>query len=348
MDRVVYILGAGFSAPLGLPVISNFVVKSKDMYYADPAEYSHFKKVYDVVAEMAVAKNYFDTDLFNIEEVFSIIEMDLQLQGKRLQKTFVDYISDVIEHYTPSLSPYGNFPGNWQNFIFGKEEVWRRYGAFVASVLNAGFYEVKSGATGRSFIRRDLDQSQAHYDIISLNYDCVLEIIANHICRTFTESSRTFWRPTAEFVCPDSSSTLAKLHGSVDDRMIVPPTWRKSVTKAIESQWRAARKLLAAANHIRIVGYSLPVADAYVKYLLKSSLIHAHHLKTIDVITLDHDGATKTRYEDFITFKYFRFRNANVIEYLDNIERYISRPQGAVGPSITFDGLERMHEEFMG
>jgi len=32
MDKVVYFLGAGFSAPLGLPVTSNFIVKSKDMY----------------------------------------------------------------------------------------------------------------------------------------------------------------------------------------------------------------------------------------------------------------------------------------------------------------------------
>ena len=31
-EKVVYILGAGFSAQFGLPVMSNFLEKSKDMY----------------------------------------------------------------------------------------------------------------------------------------------------------------------------------------------------------------------------------------------------------------------------------------------------------------------------
>ncbi|WP_175406349.1 hypothetical protein [Bacillus sp. FJAT-27264] len=29
MEKVVYILGAGFSAPLGIPVMSNFIMKAK-------------------------------------------------------------------------------------------------------------------------------------------------------------------------------------------------------------------------------------------------------------------------------------------------------------------------------
>jgi len=36
LEKVVYLLGAGFSAPLGLPVMSNFLEKSKDIYFADP------------------------------------------------------------------------------------------------------------------------------------------------------------------------------------------------------------------------------------------------------------------------------------------------------------------------
>jgi len=32
MERVVYILGAGFSAPLGLPVMNDLMIKAKDLY----------------------------------------------------------------------------------------------------------------------------------------------------------------------------------------------------------------------------------------------------------------------------------------------------------------------------
>lgn len=42
-DKVVYLFGAGFSAPLGLPVMSNFLMKSKDLYVSDPERYRTFK-----------------------------------------------------------------------------------------------------------------------------------------------------------------------------------------------------------------------------------------------------------------------------------------------------------------
>ena len=37
MNRVVYVLGAGFSAPLGIPIVRSFLEKSKDLYCADSA-----------------------------------------------------------------------------------------------------------------------------------------------------------------------------------------------------------------------------------------------------------------------------------------------------------------------
>ena len=100
MDHVVYFLGAGFSAPLGLPVMRDFLVKSKDMFAQDPSRYKHFAKVFELIREMNVAKSYYETDLFNIEEILSILEMRDQLGGKRA-KRFIKYIADVIEHYTP-------------------------------------------------------------------------------------------------------------------------------------------------------------------------------------------------------------------------------------------------------
>jgi hypothetical protein len=35
MKNVVYVLGAGFSAYAGLPVMSNFIEKAKDIYFSD-------------------------------------------------------------------------------------------------------------------------------------------------------------------------------------------------------------------------------------------------------------------------------------------------------------------------
>jgi len=51
MENVVYILGAGFSAPLSLAVISNFLMKSKDMYFSDPERFQHFQR-YLILSKM--------------------------------------------------------------------------------------------------------------------------------------------------------------------------------------------------------------------------------------------------------------------------------------------------------
>ncbi|MFC1717334.1 hypothetical protein ACFL6S_26985 [Candidatus Poribacteria bacterium] len=46
MEKVVYILGAGFSAPFGLPLMRNFYRMSKDMYERDPQGRELFADVF--------------------------------------------------------------------------------------------------------------------------------------------------------------------------------------------------------------------------------------------------------------------------------------------------------------
>lgn len=121
MERVVYLLGAGFSAPLGLPVMSNFLSKSKDMYFENQERYQYFSDVFSQIWDFSVVKNYYDSDLFNIEEILSILEMASQLEGHKLKKNFIKYLSDVITFYTPKLNYYlrGHNVSNWNDFIFG-------------------------------------------------------------------------------------------------------------------------------------------------------------------------------------------------------------------------------------
>lgn len=103
MNRVVYFLGAGFSASLGLPVMSDFLMRSKDMYALDPDRYEHFQDVFKTIERLSISKNYYETDLFNIEEILSILEMRELLGEEEVRSLFIKYIIDVIEHYTPSI-----------------------------------------------------------------------------------------------------------------------------------------------------------------------------------------------------------------------------------------------------
>ena len=343
MERVVYLLGAGFSAPLGLPVMSNFFTKSKDMYYENPSRYPHFKSVFDTIQEMSVIKNYYSTDLFNIEEILSILEMGEYLQGSQLKENFLKYIIDVINHSTPSIEnfPAGKLPGNWDTFLFGSgqlgnQPLWESYGRFVGNLCNLALTESRHGFHGSysDIICEPISDAKAEYSIVTLNYDVIPESVVQFLKSNYSNAN--------------ANLPVAKLHGSVDTRVIVPPTWSKGVNKQIVPAWEQAFQYLSAANHIRIIGYSLPTTDAYVKYLLKSAVIKANHLKRIDVICLDDNRqAARQRYDDFIPFAYYRFANANVTEYLDIIRSNSTVSDGsAQARGVRLDKLERGHESF--
>jgi hypothetical protein len=107
--------------------------------------------------------------------------------------------------------------------------------------------------------------------------------------------------------------------------------------------WAWARDLLRAANHIRILGYSLPTADAYIKYLLKSAVIDAPHLKSLDILCHDADGSTRDRYKNFVTFKYCRFLPGRVENYLEEIKNQTISVGKLADGSLGFSQLERAH-----
>jgi len=350
VEKVVYFLGAGFSAPLGLPVMSNFLEKSKDMYFTAPERYEHFKRVFDRIAEYSVVKNYLDTDLFNIEEILSILEIGWELGSKRGRKEFLRYLRDVIVHYTPEITPYeGNLPSNWDEFVFGKDTRARVFGCFTLALLNV---EIRERRDCGSVIPRDrfktsTDRSRAtRYDVISLNYDQVLESFCDFYNQHMQPETPLGFR--TEFSdTEDDRPSLCKLHGCVSKDNIVPPTWRKGVNPSIRQAWTHAYNLLVNANHLRIIGYSLADADAYVRYLFKAALMKAPHLKSIDVLCRDSSGTIRDRYDAFITFPNRRFLNADVTEYLNQLATVFKRRRDTrVREPACFRGFEEQHGEF--
>src|SRR5262249_36529726 len=116
-----------------------------------------------------------------------------------------------------------------------------------------------------------------------------------------------------------SAPALVKLHGSIGSEKLVPPTWQKGLHPEVRPLLQRAHALLSRANHLRVIGYSLPLTDVYVPYLLKAGLRNATNLKTIDVLCLDSDGQVKKRYDDLIDFPEFRFRSDDVRSYLESI-----------------------------
>lgn len=344
MEQVVYLLGAGFSAPLGIPVVRNFLERSKDLYFQDPDKYAHFKKVFDTIEELSVCKNYYTVDLFNIEDILSLLEMRSSLANEdETRKSFVQYIADVVRAYTPS-NPGPTEGQHWSKTIFGPEP-WNHYGVFVATIRNRAFKRVMGRKHTNSIEYDPLNPEprSIEYAVITLNYDLVLESLAESLNNQFA-NKRSFRRDFKSR--PDEAGFdgyLAKLHGSVDTGEIVPPTWNKRLYQGdILKAWQIAHWLLANANHVRIIGYSLPEADSYIQYLLRAAIIHNPHLKRIDVLCIDHDGEVRKRYDGFIRFPNYRFKSVSVETYFQKyLDLFKHWPE-----TVRFDALEKVHHEF--
>jgi hypothetical protein len=353
MEKVVYLLGAGFSAPLGLPVMSNFLIKSKDAFAQDPSKYTHFTKVFDTIKAMHACKSYFETDLFNIEEILSILEMHEGLEESSATRSFTQYIKDVIQHYTPrpprpdpipSQTEANNRVGAWQHCMFGAT-TWSPYGTFVASLfgLQANLSWKDSFSPGR--IHFDRVKTSTDYSVITLNYDSVLEDVCSFINAHHPSGAKIHFHRDRSSPNDDKISIrLAKLHGSVGTESIVAPTWNKHLHPQIVTDWQIAKDAISQANHLRILGYSLPTADGYIKYLLKSAVSECENLKTIDVLCM---GSTaKKHYDDFITFNFYRFKDVDIQKYLFAIHKH-SLGMSIYGSERKFDKIESVHELFM-
>jgi hypothetical protein len=82
-DRNVYLLGAGFSADAGAPVIHDFLDRSRVLLddpssELDKVEREHYLKVFEFRRKMAQAREKVRIDLDDIEQLFGLVEMSLR------------------------------------------------------------------------------------------------------------------------------------------------------------------------------------------------------------------------------------------------------------------------------
>lgn len=354
MENIVYILGAGFSQPLGLPVISDFIQKAHDIYDSDNEQFAHFDKVFQSINQrLAQIKFNYKSNLDNIEEVLSVLEME-RLVGISGEETndFKKFLKDVIQHSTPEIrglellkrNDHGVYevqkreqPDQLRRLVFASDGYFN-YHKFALTVLGRdidvnAIIDPEYDNTAKVFkyftvVNKKSENKNVKYSVISLNYDMVLEKLAEYYSIICNEKTIKFQRPPIN--TQSDYPILTKLHGSIDTDTIVPPTWNKTLHEKINLEWKIAYEILSKANHIRFIGYSLPDGDSYIRYLLKSSVTRSRNLKRIDVLCYDPYGTARARYKEFISDQphaKYRFSDSYTQNYLDalNIENFEDR-----------------------
>lgn len=306
MDKKTYILGAGFSRYAGLPLMNDFYFKSKDIYpNLVEDDKKSFDKVFEYFDDFSKVKHIMNADFYNIEELLSIIEMDAFIHNETdIKDHYLNYLKTVIENLTPK-EPESRRIHLDKTYIYSK---------FLCLVYNIDF------VTDKDFGEQYYKQNNFDNGIISLNYDLLLENSLKKINKKNPAHQFTYMDyfdfnygldpqyaiQTQMVEKKYNTLKLAKLHGSVNfvnkqyKPLIVPPTWNKTSNDEMIPVWEMAHKLISQANELVFIGYSLPITDLYVKYLLISGIKSSYNLKKITVICPDDDKNTiKNRYENF-------------------------------------------------
>jgi hypothetical protein len=365
INKVVYILGAGFSRPLGIPIMDEFLDKARNLIEEDAVKFSDLKVVLDNLSRFERANSrYVSLNVRNLEQVLSYLEVEALFsnEGNPLltRAQFRKFLAKVIDESTPRWEQKGRDAKALMSDILTYREPaiisLDDYARFFFALMNLCSINKESivELTEKS---SDKFQPKTQYSIITLNYDLVpfeavsaifrqSELYRHGGAKFGLRSDNTQISPNERFnVIP-----LSFLHGTVDKpESIVPPTWTKYLEEEYRNPWKIAFEELRAAHYIRFIGYSLPEGDSNMRYLMATALGVAANVQSIDVICLDNQQKdVKKRYEEFF-HKRLNFRSMRVEEYFSflqpkdsNIIRTNNRTE-----TIHFFDMEECHRNAM-
>lgn len=314
-DHNVYILGAGFSAAAGIPVVKDFlydmrsslswlIANGRDRDRDAVEEVLRFRK------NAASAALRVNLNVENIEDLFSLAAASGQ---NPLAESVSTAIAATVSYgaatrTAPSVVvsvKHGlTIPPNWE----------LRSEAGQANKYNAPLYDLQAGLLSAAPCGL---HAAMRNTVISFNYDTVLEkALWNWDLKTWygfepdsveQDASSTFVSGTED----DNALTVLKLHGSVnwatpeqDQRLtifgsyedilennrqvlLIPPTWRKTFSGPISRVWDGAVRALKEATRIVIIGFSIPPTDIHFKYLMAAGLQENISLRKIFCINTD-------------------------------------------------------------
>lgn len=230
-DRNVYILGAGFSAQAGAPLIHDFLDRSCS-FLDEPmgllgefnrAQRAPFETVFKYKREMSRAREKVQIDLDNIEELFGLVEISLRLDPTKqeISDSIALMISRTLEWTTQDtglrptvrIGPFPD-PGTWFGQLGFSPESFQVHEAAPTHYIHTDIYTYFAALVAGVF--DDPKQKMFRKDaVITFNYDLVLDsalyqvgVAPDYHLPSAVDDPN--WKPS-----PRRCSVL-KLHGSIN------------------------------------------------------------------------------------------------------------------------------------
>ncbi len=328
----VYILGAGFSAERGLPLVKNFMFEMRDTYdwLQEAQRTEEAKAIEDVLKfrqDAAAAAYRLKIDLENIEELFSLASASTGFASKAtgLSKSIRVAIAATLD-YCSTKTPEPKVG------MQSREQL-----AFYDQYRNTGqpnVFEYRDIPAYQFYLRAMLgmqEESQGENSFISFNYDTLVEeaLSSMNVPFSYGFKGKTVNYKTNLLNLNNPKIKLLKLHGSVNWGYLeqakkgtgkltiydtyaaakaakavpelIPPTWRKIFDGNLEGIWNDAIEAIESATKIIIIGFSVPETDNHFKYLLAAGLRNNISLRDIVFVNSDSSEAFKARIDNLFT-----------------------------------------------
>lgn len=354
MSNVVFILGAGASKQCGAPLMADFLDVASDLLRSNsvPEKRSEFERVFSAIGALQSVHSKAQLDLNNIESIFTVLELGRVIQ--RVPGLNTDEIEDAIaalkELIVKTLEVTMKFPVH-RRYI----DVPKPYEAFGGLLKHLQQEAFPSQTTAVISFNYDIAADMAMYRS-ELGPDYIIEkpggshspvpLLKLHGSLNWaTEKGTKTIRPLhlrsyfqhyrcsgfddhAEVRLPIGSQLVEyfKKFSSTEvenEPVIVPPSWNKAdYHSALSDVWAAAAKHLSEAEHIFIIGYSLPETDSFFRHLYALGSVGSAPIRRIAVFNPDSSGATKQRFEALLgpgaraRYEYFPMTFDNAISHI--------------------------------
>lgn len=332
-DHNVYILGAGFSADRGLPLVKDFTFHMRDAYdwllqQKRRQEANAIASVLQFRLEAASASYRVKIDLENIEELFSLASASTDTGNHaKLAEDIRIAIAATLDY----CSNKSRYEATYHLRTNSGDEI---PGLTSYSVPSGAGYKLEYKLPAYEFYLRAMlgFQGNPENTLISFNYDTVVEETLTKLNLGFSYGfgPKTVNYKTQHLKLSNDNLKLLKLHGSINwgrqtnattggagklsifdsyadvrsNRAIpdlIPPTWRKVFDGNLEGLWVHALEAIKTATQIIVIGFSVPETDLHFKYLLAAGLKSNISLRDIVFVNPEHQDVLQKKIDGLFT-----------------------------------------------
>jgi hypothetical protein len=291
---------------------------------------TEFEKVFAAIGALQAVHSKAQLDLNNIESIFTVLELGRIIQ--KVPSLSTEQIPEVIaalkELIVKTLEVTMKFPIDEQ--YIGVPQPYEDFASLITHLYQDAFpsqtaavisfnYDIAADMAmyranlGPDYIVEKPPNGHVHVPLLklhgSLNWateKSTGKIRPLHLINYFQKYSYRGFGKRSEARVPIGTQLgeyFSKYESTEVDSepVIVPPSWNKAdYHTALSNVWATAAKHLSEAEHIFVIGYSLPETDSFFRHLYALGSVGVTPLRRIAVFNPDTSGVIDRRFQSLL------------------------------------------------